>query len=218
MNHDDYDYLLRHYHHDWGENWEYTPFHQLPILRPETYIPDRLVPMDKMAMSSGKRACVISNLADRRIDKVWNNPDRYFEQFRKFDCIATFDFSLLLNWRLPTILGNVDRSLTLGRKMQELGMRVIPTAMWAYPDTYDICFEALPRHSIVLVSTVGVVRDKTSWTYFTMGLQELLLRVRPSGIILYGSLPALDFPMPIVRHFERVSSVAHINSYQPEIL
>lgn len=44
----------------------------------------------------------------------------------------------------------------------------------------------------------------------------MLDRVRPSGVVWYGQIPALDAKVPIVRHFDRVSPT-HFNSYQPEL-
>ena len=137
MNALDKSYIERHYHLSWGDGWHRSPVFGLPVLKPESYIPDRLIPFDKI-----------------------ND---------------------------------------------------------AQETNYDICFEALPRHSVIFVSTVGSVRSAESRKYFTMGIREMTARLEPTAIILYGPVPALDFDIPVVRHFDRISP-AHFNSYQPSLI
>ena len=217
MNALDKSYIERHYHLSWGDGWHRSPVYGLPVLKPESYIPDRLIPFDKINDAQETNGCVTFNLADRRIDRIWTSPEKYIPRLMKFDCITTPDFSLLLDMDRAFIEYNLLRSLKLGRHMQDLGMRVLPSAMWACPDTYDICFEALPRHSVIFVSTVGSVRSAESRKYFTMGIREMTARLEPTGLILYGPVPALDFDIPVVRHFDRISP-AHFNSYQPSLI
>jgi len=138
MNVIDKKYIESRYHLGWGEGWIRSCRYGLPILNRETFVPNRIVPFDKIDKTKDKSGCVIFNLADRRIDRVWNNPDPYLEKLKHFDCVTTPDFSLLLNMERPFIECNVLRSLKLGRRMQDLGMRVLPSVMWACPDTYDI--------------------------------------------------------------------------------
>ena len=105
----------------------------------------------------------------------------------------------------------------LGRYFQSLGMRVFATAMWAYPDTYDICFEPVPHHSVSFVSTVGTNRRKESRKQFKLGLRAFCERTMPAGLILYGPMPALDFDIPVLCHFDRVSP-AQFGAYQPDLI
>jgi len=217
LNKTDSNYIERHYHLSWGGEWRRSAIYGFPILKAESYIPDRVIPFDKIDKVNDTRGCVMFHLADRRIDRLWNNPEKYFTRLREFDCVTTPDFSLLLDMDRAFIAFNILRALKIGRQMKDLGMRVLPTAMWACPDTYDMCFEALPRHSIVFVSTVGAVRRRDSARYFMMGMRAMLDRVMPSGVVLYGAMPSFDFPVPVVRHFDRVSPTC-FNSYQPDLI
>ena len=207
MNRFDRNYMERKYHLSWGEGWRRSPIYGLPILEKEIYVPERLVLFEKISRALDKSGCVIFNQSDKKIDPFWNSPERYFDALRRFDCVTTPDFSLLLDMPRPFIEANVLRSLMLGRKMQELGFRVLANVMWAHPDTYDFCFEALPRNSILFVSSVGCLRNKISRECLADGLRALMERVRPPGIVLYGPMPNLNFEIPVVRHFERLSPI-----------
>jgi len=216
VNAEDARYIESRYHLAWGERWKRSSRYHLPILNPESYVPDRVIPFDKIGKVSDTSGCVLTHLSDRRIDRLWNSPDHYFGRLKAFDCVSTPDFSLFLNMARPFIEYNALRSLMLGRRMQELGMRVLPAVMWAYPDTYDVCFEGIPRNSVVIVSTVGCVRRHEALKYFKMGMKAMLERVSPKGVVLYGSVPEIDFAVPVVRHFDRVSPTC-FDSYQPDL-
>ncbi len=216
MNNEDTAYIRRKYHTDWGEGWMRSPRYGLPIVQGTDFIPDDIVPFDKIGKMPERRSCVVFNLADRRIDCFWNRPDRYFNRLRQYSCVAIPDFSLLLGMERQFISYNLLRSFKLARRMEEKGILVMPAPMWAYPDSYDECFEALPRNSVMLVSTIGSINDDESLKYLQMGLHELLVRKRPPGIVLYGPVPVFDFDVPVVRHFDRVSPVC-VNGYQPEL-
>ena len=221
MNVDDRDYIERRYHLSWGEGWRRSPRYGLPILDRESIIPDHVVPFDKISSACDEEfsahSCVIFNLADRRIDRFWNNPERFISRLKKFGSVATPDFSLLLDMERPFVEYNVLRALKIGHWMQDNGMHVLPSLLWAYPDTYDVCFEAIPRNGIVIVSSVGSMRRQCSRRYFMMGMKSMLERVSPSGVILYGPMPQFEFPVPVVRHFERVSPT-WFNAYQPDMI
>lgn len=212
----DREYMYSHYHLDWGENWIRTPRYGFPLIAPTTCIPERMVPFDKIRKWRLDGACVGFNLADRRIDCAWTHPERYIDQFRKAACVATPDFSVLPGMERADVIHNISRSLRLGRRFQELGLEVMITAIWAKPDTYDICFEALPRNAVLLVSTVGSMNDEASRKILRDGLKALCERKPQRGFILYGKMPNLDFDIPVIRHFERCNPTVD-GGYQPEL-
>ena len=216
MNEEDAAYIRRKYHTDWGGGWIRSPRHGLPMIKGTDFVPDSIVPFDKIGKMPDKRSCVVFNLADRRIDCFWNNPENYVERLKLYSCVAIPDFSLLLGMERQLISYNLLRAFKLARWMEDKGIAIMPAPMWAYPDSYIECFEALPENSIMLVSTIGCVRDAVSLNYHRMGLRELLSRKRPSGIVLYGPAPDYGFNVPVVRHFDRVSPVC-LNGYQPEL-
>ncbi len=100
------------------------------------------------------------------------------------------------------MIWNVYRSRLLGHFWQENGMTVIPTVSWADEDSFDFCFDGLPKHTTVAVSTVGVIKDKEAHEIWNKGFSEMLKRVKPAKILLYGGDIDYDFPknLEIVRY------------------
>ncbi len=209
--------MMTRYHLEWGEGWLRSPRNGFPIIKPQFVLPKRMVAFDKIAKTDISNACVHFHLADRRIDRVWTDPDRYVPAFRKAACVATPDFSVLPEMDRADIIYNVSRSLRIGRHFQDLGINVLVTAMWANPDTYDVCFEAIPHNTILLVSSVGVNRRKSARSVFKKGLRALCDRTTPLGLVLYGPMPLVDFDIPVLCHFERSCPVS-VGAYQPDFL
>ena len=68
------------------------------------------------------------------------------------------------------------------------GLEVINNVRWGTPDTYEYCFDGIEPHSIVAIGTVG----GSPWGLddrerFEDGLCELVARLKPHTIIVYGS-------------------------------
>ncbi len=193
-----------------------TPLREIPVLVPERAVPGKLVEFTDALVRDDFGAWVHFFREDRYIDRIWRNPRKYIPRLRKFAGVFTPDFSILLDLPAGTVHDAVTRMFLIGQIFQREGLRVVPTAAWARRNTYDWCFDALPERSTVAVSTVGVVRDAASMEVFRDGLRELLVRKSPSTLVLYGAMPALDFPLPPVVHFENTSTRwAHAGGYQP---
>ena len=63
--------------------------------------------------------------------------------------------------------------------------------MWGDEESFDYCFLGIPKHSTVAVSTVGVTND-AEWndkndSLFRKGYEEMMERLEPETVILYGS-------------------------------
>lgn len=70
-------------------------------------------------------------------------------------------------------------------------MNVIPDVVWGDKESYEYCFLGIPKHSTVAVSTVGVSND-AEWnnkedSLFLDGYNEMMNRLEPTTVILYGS-------------------------------
>ena len=70
---------------------------------------------------------------------------------------------------------------------QEHGITVIPTVCWSTPESYEWCFEGVPKHSLISISTVGGFGNhqdnKASWME---GYEKCLEVLEPSSILLFG--------------------------------
>ena len=136
---------------------------------------------------------------DYQFERVWNDPYTDIELLREFPCALTPDFSLYLDMPMAMKIWNVYRSRLIGQMMQDAGIVVIPTLSWAEPETFSFCFEGLEQGGVVAVSTVGVMRNKSAQEVWAAGMNEAVQRLRPSGILCYGSRPDYDFGSVPVR-------------------
>jgi len=97
---------------------------------------------------------------------------------------------------------NTYRNRLIGAYMQAQGLNVIPTVSWAEEETFAYCFDGLPSESVVAISTIGVRASKMTTHYWMQGVDELIKRLHPSMILVYGGRVDYDFGDTKVKYFE----------------
>ena len=128
---------------------------------------------------------------DFKFISAWREPDKYVEKLREFKAVVSPDFSLYTDFPRALQILSCYRRQWCGRYWQELGLNVIPDVVWGDEESYDFCFLGIPKHSTVAVSTVGVSMD-SEWnnkedSLFLNGYNEMMNRLEPTTVILYGS-------------------------------
>lgn len=170
---------------------------QMPILKPCDHIPTDLIPFHWAYPSTCKeteyKKGVHFYIYDYLFERFWNRPEAYLDKLSRFDCVLTPDFSMYLDMPLAAQMWSVYRSRLMGKIMQDYGIRVIPSLMWSTPDSFEFCFEGLPKHSVVSVSTVGVMRDKEAQKIWVAGMDEAMRVLDPAHIVAYGKPIEYDF-------------------------
>lgn len=166
---------------------------QMPVLHPIVYKPERLVGFDHFATAAPADG-IHFYLDDYRFERLWKQPQRYIDVLKKFDCVLTPDFSLYTDMPLSMMIWNVYRSRLLGQMMQNSDLTVIPTVTWADPRTYDFCFDGLPKFSTLSISTIGVRRRRTALKIWQQGVDEVIRRLKPVQLLIYGD--KIEYPFP----------------------
>ena len=64
-------------------------------------------------------------------------------------------------------------------------MIIVPTVLWGEEDTWDWCFDGLPKNSIVAVSTVGAFKKTGEKSYFLGGYNAMIETLNPSKILVF---------------------------------
>ena len=108
---------------------------------------------------------------------------------RKFQAVLTPDFSTYTDFPKAIQVYNHYRKHWLGAYWQMCGIRVIPTISWSDEESYSWCFDGEPIGGTVAVSSVGTQVSKESSRLFMNGYNEMLERLKPSAIIMYGKAP-----------------------------
>ena len=132
-------------------------------------------------------------LDDYQFERVWNKPEDYIETLKQYECILSPDFSLYMDMPMPMKIWNIYRSRQIGQYYQNQGIKVIPTLSWAEKETFDFCFEGIPEGSIVSISTIGVKKNKEALKIWKDGVDELIKRIKPSAILIYGGKLDYDY-------------------------
>ena len=123
---------------------------------------------------------------DYKFERVWTNPDRYGKLLSKFGYIIGPDFSVYDDFPLPIRIFNFYRNNWLAKYWQMCyNTIVVPTVMWGTEETWDWCFDGLPKNSIVAVSNVGTQQSSSERGYFSDGYNEMLRRLNPSKILFF---------------------------------
>lgn len=124
-------------------------------------------------------------LHDYQFERVWNYPDRYIDILKKFKFVLSPQFSTYEDMPIITKVFNIYRNRWCGRYWQEQGVTVIPTFAYGGDEKFEWCFDGLPKHSIVAVSTMGDGRWGGNKSVYKVW-DKLLEVLEPRTIILYG--------------------------------
>ena len=107
---------------------------------------------------------------------------------KHFRGIITIDFSTFQDFPYPLKLYNTYRMRAFGYWAGTQGLETINNVRWGMPDTYHYCFDGIEIDTVVAVGTVGgsprKIEDRKR---FEQGLYEMVRRLRPHAIIVYGS-------------------------------
>lgn len=72
----------------------------------------------------------------------------------------------------------------------------MPVATWSTPDSFSYTFDGLPKCGMIGVSTVGVLRNPRCKELFVIGYAEMVKRLKPELVVLYGGKPEFELGGP----------------------
>lgn len=128
-------------------------------------------------------------LYDYKFESIWNKPNTYVEKLKNYKAVLSPDFSMYIEMNRTLKLYNTFRNRWCGAYLASKGIKVISTVNWGNEDTFDFCFDGIPKGSIVAVSTY-MVREHNNHSdqkeFFMKGYNEMLRRIEPSKIICYS--------------------------------
>lgn len=177
----------------------------MPVIRKCDFLPTRLTSFNLARTEKDKGSGVHFFIDDYQFDRVWRNPTAYLNTLRQFQCVLSPDFSVFVDMPTPMKIWNVYRNRLMGSWWQEKGIRVIPTVGWAEPDSFGYCFAGIEPGGVVAVSNIGTRKTARTKRMWMLGAEEIVKRLRPSAILLYGSSDSFDFGQIEVRLFENAN-------------
>ena len=120
---------------------------------------------------------------------IWFRSSRAYKILSHFAGIITPDFSTYQDFPYPLKLWNTYRMRAFGHWYGTIcGNAVYNNVRWGTSETYDYCFDGIPKHDIVVIGTVGgSPRKRIDRLRFEEGLTEMVRVLQPHTIIVYGS-------------------------------
>ena len=167
--------------------------YQMPIIYNDNFIPSNIKGFNYAKTSKDKNIGIHFYVDDYQFERVWNNPEDYIDILSEYECIFSPDFSLYMDMPYVMKIWNVYRSRLIGQYYQNCGIKVIPTISWAEKETFEFCFDGIPKGSVVSISTIGVKRDKEAMQIWKDGVDEMIKRIEPSAILVYGGKLDYDY-------------------------
>lgn len=177
-------------------------FWQMPIIKNDNFIPSKLIGFNYAKTTKEKNVGIHFYLDDYQFERLWNKPEEYVDILKQYECILSPDFSLYMDMPMPMKIWNIYRSRLIGQYYQNQGIKVIPTLSWAEEETFEFCFEGIPKGSIVSISTIGVKKNKEALKIWKAGVDELIRRIEPSTILIYGGKLDYDYGNIEVIYYE----------------
>lgn len=168
-------------------------FYGIPEMQPTQTTGDKMLRfMDWKEIDDPENYIAHFYYDDYKFIAAWREPDKYIEKLRKFKAVVSPDFSLYTDFPRALQILSCYRRQWCGAYWQHLGIDVIPDVVWGDKESFNFCFEGIPKHSTVAVSTVGVKNDK-DWNnkignMFKAGYDEMLNRLEPTTILFYGDM------------------------------
>lgn len=185
------------YNMDICNNIKFTKdFYEMPIIKNDNFIPQKLVGFNYATTQRAKadyNTGVHFYLDDFLFQRIWNKPDLYVSILKKYGCVLSPDFSLYTDMKTPQQIYNTFRSRLIGAYLQSQGIKVIPTISWSGVDSFDYCFLGIPKGSTVSISTIGINRNKYRYLLWSNGVTEMIKRINPQAILIYGNKIEYDF-------------------------
>lgn len=148
---------------------------------------------------------------------IWHDYNFALKVLYHFAGVITPDFSTYQDFPEPWKIFNTYRMRTYGYWLGKNNIAVINNVRWGTSESYRYCFDGIPQNSIVAIGTCGgSPRKHIDRKRFEAGLFEMVKRLKPHTIIVYGSpkydcfekskeqgVNIIDFPSQTAKAFER---------------
>ena len=173
------------------EKADYDGYFELPKIRTSSQLPDSVITFSKaMARTWKDFDCwVMFYEHDVKFERLWHNPKQYLAKLKKFKGIISPDFSLYRNMPLCMQMWNTYRGRAIAVWLQNNGAEIIPNVRFNDERTYEFCFDGIEKFKTVAVGTHGCIKNRIDKDYFKDGLAEVVRRLSPRTIIVYGAAP-----------------------------
>ena len=170
-----------------------TNYYGIPEMQPTQTIGDKMLRFcDWKEIDDPENYIAHFYYDDYKFIQAWREPEKYIDRLKAFKAVVSPDFSLYTDFPRALQILSCYRRNWCGAYWQQWGIDVIPDVVWGDKESFEYCFEGIPKNSTVAVSTVGVKND-IEWNnkeddMFLAGYNEMMNRLEPTTVLFYGSM------------------------------
>lgn len=163
-----------------------TAENEMPIVAPFTgEVPKDIMGITRIGGVIDPRVAPHFYLKDEKIRAFWNKPFQTAHRLSRFHASVSMDFSMTAEMSKIQKMYSSFLNKLWAAWLQSRGLKVIPNV--SFPDEYweDYWLEGWPKHSIIAVNSVGVLRhgDPELWLKGMLRIRE---KLKPILILRYG--------------------------------
>lgn len=137
---------------------------------------------------------------DYRFNGIYKNPERTLQRYSQYAFLLSPDFSTYTDMPLWRQMESVAKNRWVGAYWQQNGRIVIPTVSWGLSPSFDFCFDAIEKNSIIAIGMIGCKQTKIQ---FMRGYNAMLEKINPSMIICFGTpFPEMDGNIVTIDYME----------------
>ena len=145
----------------------------------------------KKALEFKRDAFVCWYIDDYKFDGprgIWHDYNFALKVLCHFAGVITPDFSTYQDFPEPLKIYNTYRMRAFGYWLGVNGIPVINNIRWGTSESFSYCFDGIEKNTIIAIGTCGgSPRKHIDRNRFENGLLELVERLQPHTIVVYGS-------------------------------
>ncbi|MBQ8083890.1 MAG: DUF4417 domain-containing protein [Clostridia bacterium] len=151
-------------------------------------VPDALFQWDcRSEVLDPSRSGMSFYCRDDKLTPVLNNPRRYIEPLKAYQCVVGMDASPFDNMPLVVQKSQIYTNLAITYFYGMQGIKVIPNVRLGDNRTIGM-LDAIPRGCLVAVGTNGFMKELSNRQIFTDQVSIMVDVLRPKGILVYGQV------------------------------
>lgn len=168
---------------------EYSGKYEIPRIKGCSDVPKRLVVFSKATAYKDLNCWVHFYEDDYQFERLWRNPDKYLDLFKKYEGVILPDFSVYRDMPLVMQIWNIYRSRAIGSWLQRNNVTVIPNIRYGDGRTWKISCDGVSKGGTIAVGSHGTIKNALDRKYFSEGLKYVVSTLSPQNIVVYGTVP-----------------------------
>ena len=193
--------------------------YEMPVIKGTDQVPERLIRFSdsKSQKADDLGAWVVPYEHDVKLECMWNNAFKYMDNLLEHPGIVSWDFSMYRNMPFSLQQWNFFRGRLIGILYEIMGGECIPNIRPTDSRSLVYALDGIPTECTIAMGSVGNLRDRGDRAVFEQYVEEVVRRLRPANIIVYGEAPddvfhsAREAGIP-VRSYPTKTRAAHTTS------